>query len=171
MNVRLQSQFELLASYYWNGQYSVNRYNIILDMITVTYDADDQNIAFDRMKYMLYSVFSDSVFVHQDDSEAIKHFEDLEINVIKLPDVPVDQIVGMMLFYKLNAVCEEKLFITQVGISSSRGQNLVYLHDEEEDSGPFESVGWWHSSEPNCMTNVKNNNKIVSLGHKESWGD
>jgi hypothetical protein len=67
-------------------------------------------------------------------------------NVTTLPEEPVDQIVGMMLFYKLNAIMEGRIEITQLDLSSTLGEGVWYLHDEEDNPGPFSTKGWWDDS-------------------------
>jgi hypothetical protein len=65
--------------------------------------------------------------------------------VTTLPEEPVDQIVGMMLYYKLNAIMEGRMTVTRLDLMSALGDSVWYQHDEEEDSpGPFRAEGWWH---------------------------
>jgi len=66
------------------------------------------------------------------------------IRVTTLPEEPVDQIVGMMLYYKLNAVMEQRMTVTGLDIASSLGDNVWYQHDEDDLSGPFATDGWWY---------------------------
>jgi hypothetical protein len=68
------------------------------------------------------------------------------VNVTTLPEEPVDQIVGMMLYYKLNAIMEGRMEIVQLDISSRLGDGVWYMHDEDDLSGPFAHEGWWHQS-------------------------
>jgi hypothetical protein len=61
-----------------------------------------------------------------------------------LPEEPVDQIVGIMLYCKLNAVTEGNLSITQLDISSSLGDEVWYQHHSDDNLGPLSQDGWWH---------------------------
>jgi hypothetical protein len=83
------------------------------------------------------------------DAETIERGEMLDIlgmNVVALPEEPVDQIIGMMLYYKINAVMEGRMVLTGIDINSSMGSEVWYCHDEEDDPGPFVTQGWWHSN-------------------------
>jgi hypothetical protein len=68
------------------------------------------------------------------------------VNVTTLPEEPVDQIVGMMLYYKLNAIMEGRMIVSGLDISSVLGDSVWYMHDEEDSAGPFAKDGWWHKA-------------------------
>jgi len=171
MNVRLEHQFQFTAGTYLDDTLQMNNYYIKLEMITQTIDGVEQNIALDRMRHMMFNHFQNCVFVNITDTDAIDRFQSADINVVILPETPVDQIIGIMLYCKMNAIMQDRLFITQLKISSDLGQNLWYLQNEEEDVGPFEELGWWHTADPNTFEKNTNYSNIIRLQKTDSWHD
>ena len=148
MNVRLSRDFVIPAATIFQDEFHINIYNISIDFITVSDVASDHNIAYERINHWLYNVFADSVMVINGNP----HCKALSTvtRVIELPDEPVDQIVNMMLFAKLNAITENRMRITDIELSSNLGDQVRYLHCEEETTGPFDDNGWWCDPRPNC---------------------
>jgi hypothetical protein len=148
-------------------------------MITKTADSAETNIAMDRLKFFISEILSSTVFINQAHMEQAEMFAWCGANVTTLPEEPVDQIIGIMLFHKLNAIMEGRIEITQVDISSTLGEGVWYMHDDEDSSGPFSTKGWWHDSstqhesievEPVADNVVK----VVSTGWHElelNWPD
>ncbi len=146
MNVRLQYDVEFLAGIYYDERLQLNSYSASLSMITKTTDAVETNIAMDRLKFFINGVIDNTVFINQAHTDQAETLLYLGANVTTLPEEPVDQIIGMMLFYKLNAIMEGRIEITQLDINSVLGDNVWYLHDEEDNPGPFATKGWWDDS-------------------------
>jgi hypothetical protein len=171
MNVRLEHQFQFTAGTYLDDTFHMNNYYVKMEMITLTVDGVEQNIALDRMRHMLFRHFQDSIFVSSENVDAIDKLQSADLNVVIMPETPVDQIVGIMLYCKLNAIMQDRLLITQLKISSDLGQNLWYLQSEEEDVGPFEELGWWHTADPNTFEKNKNYSNIIRLQKSNTWHD
>lgn len=171
MNVRLEHQFQFTAGTYLDGKLHMNTYYLKLEMITQSFDGIEQNIALDRMRHMLFHHFQDAVFLNHSDVDAIGKLQGADLNVIVLPETPVDQIIGIMLYCKLNAIMQDRLYITQFKISSDLGENLWYLHCDEEDVGPFDSLGWWHTADPNTFEKNTNYSNIITLQKSDTWHD
>ena len=106
------------------------------------------NIAMERLKCFVYWELENAVFIDQDDQEQAEMLQLLGINIVTLPDEPIDQIIGIMLFTKLNAIMQDRLSITRLDISSILGDSVWYQHEEDDPLGPFTNEGWWHSSNP-----------------------
>jgi hypothetical protein len=146
MNVRLQCDLEFLAGIYYDDQLQMNQYDICLSLVTKTRDPVSTNIAMDRLKAFIYGELESTVFINQDQRERAELMQVMGINVTTLPEEPVDQIIGMMLYYKLNAIMEDRMTVTQLDISSKIGDSIWYQHDEEDVAGPFAAEGWWHAN-------------------------
>jgi len=149
MNVRLQWDSDFLAGVYFQDRLQFNSYSVSFHLQTRTNDAASINVAMDRLRYFLHGSLEHAVFMRCNDAETIERGEMLEllgVNVIPLPEEPVDQIIGMMLYYKINAVMEGRMVLTGIDINSSLGSEVWYCHDEEDDPGPFVTQGWWHSN-------------------------
>jgi hypothetical protein len=170
-NVRLDWNFSFLAGYHADAQnqYCANEYHVNLNMITVSTNGWDHDTAFERIKYYSTYVLSSCVFVDEQQTEAIEKYINAGIRVVALPQVPVDQIIGMMIHYKFNAMSEDRVNIMGTAISSRVGNGIVYLHDEEENAGPFQDDDWWDDPEPTYGR--KTNGSVVDFSKKSTWAN
>jgi len=144
MNVRLQYDLKLLAGVYYEDRLQINSYDVSMNLLTKTKDAASTNIAMERLKAFVYDTLNSTVFIHQNNMERAEFLQIMGANVTTLPEEPVDQIVGMMLYYKLNAIMEGRMVITALDIASELGDSVWYQHDEDDSAGPFAKDGWWH---------------------------
>lgn len=170
MNVRLEIELNFLASAFLDKQVFCNRYLLQLELITNTMDHIDQNVALDRVRHMLYHEFSHCLFICDENIDIAKQFDKIGLKTCLIPGPPVDQLLGMVLFSKLNSVMQERLFITQLKINSDLGDNLVYCQDSEEDLGPLEYTGWWTNSDPG-IKDIEHNNKTGNVVELETKKD
>jgi hypothetical protein len=82
------------------------------------------------------------------------------MKVCTLPEEPYDQIIGIMLMVKCNAIAEGRLVITDISISSRMSDGVSCSHSLDENIGPFFEKGWWDES------SIKMNNGISGKGKK-----
>lgn len=144
MNVRLQTNLEFLGAIYFADELQLNSYQVNLGMVTNTKDAIKINVAMERLKAFVYSELANAVYIHQDKADMAELLQMVGTNIVTLPEEPVDQIVGMMLYSKLNAIMEGVMTVVSLDISSSLGDDVWYQHDDEDSQGPFAADGWWH---------------------------
>ena len=163
----------------YHGRFMVNHYHVVLDLLTVSIDHIEQNIAYDRMKYWVYHVLDDAILIHVDDPK-LAEYQKLDCRLLVLPDEPVDQNIGIMLYLKLNAIMENRMVVTDIEVSSRQGDNASYLHSVGENLGQyFSKDGWWSDSRPLWThARIDRTDKIVSLErspewieHELAWGD
>ena len=172
MNVRLNYSIEFTAGFYFNDMLKMNNYKIRLAMMTATPDEESVNIAFERIKYFIGDSIDSGVFINKGNEEQCKLLANAGVKIITLPDEPVDQLIGIMLYCKLNAICEDRMILGEIEIESDLGGDVTYLHSEDEPIGPYEQPGWW--MEPslthyhNTITETEN---IVSLSSSALWHD
>ena len=172
MNIRLAKDFNLLASVYWNGEVLSNYYSISLGMLTNSESNDEQNIAFGRVDSYIGDILQSGIFISHTDKEQIHQLQNSKIKTVILPEQPFDQSVAIMLFCKLNAICEDKLLITDVTVTSSLSDSVRYMIDAEDSFGPFNEDGWWHESSPDWFdhTTEQAKAKIIKMDHKLTLG-
>ena len=104
MNVRLQYDLDFLAGIYYDERLQLNSYSVSMSLLTKTTDAVNTNIAMDRLKMFMHGELANTVFINQDLRERAEMMQIMGINITTLPEEPVDQIIGMMIYYKLNAI-------------------------------------------------------------------
>jgi len=172
MNVRLRRRFQMIAGMVYENDFAANQYIIDLDLLTVSDDADQQNTAYDRMKFWMHAVFEDSILISEH-SERLAAWGDTGCRVLALPEEPVDQIIGIMLYLKLNSIMENRMVVTGVEISSAQGDNTVYVHSHGEALGVLANSGWWTDSRPCWILPQSNRDhgKIVTLDRTPEWAD
>lgn len=146
MNVRLQYDLDFIAGVYVHGQLHFNSYSVVLQLLTQTTNSQNSNIALERVKAFVYHELGNTVFLGPADHDKADMLSVLGINITTLPEEPVDQVVGLMLYTKLNAVMEDRMILTSLDIQSTLGDCVWYLHSEGDAVGPFARDGWWTKS-------------------------
>lgn len=149
MNVRLQQHLDFLAGVYFDNRLQFNSYGVNIQFTTRTTDNTELNIAMERVKYFMRAEMVNTVFLNQDHDTAAECLDALGVNLTTLPGDPVDQVVGIMLYCKLNAIMEGRMVVSSLDITSALSDNVWYLHDQEESLGPFTTDGWWDL--PTCQ--------------------
>ena len=169
MNVRLHYETGFLAGVYFDDRLQLNSYQVGLHLVTRSVDPADSNIALERVKAFVEGLNS-TVFINSCWSLHEEMMREMGIDVTPLPEEPVDQIVGMMLYYKLNAIMEGRMEITQLELSSVLGDDICYLHDDEDPAGPFTQDGWWNdpSARRAGKTITDTETNVVKIAHK-NW--
>jgi hypothetical protein len=170
MNVRLQYTMPFTAGVYWEGRMIMNNYVARAYMITNCSDNITQNTAFERMKYFVYSELNSTIFVNQEHTLVCQQLITAGLKITTLPAEPVDQLVGIMLYCKLNAVMEGQMVVNEIEVSSDLGDNMVYLHAADESLGPFDTAGWWHDADLiHCDVNLIDSDKVVAIHRAGAW--
>jgi hypothetical protein len=162
MTARVKSKFSFSAGVYFSNEYTINSYLIDIDFNVEAESIREQNIALERVKYFLEYVLQNSIFIDETCDEMIEKYLDADFRVCTLPEEPYDQIVGIMLISKLNAINEGKLVVTDISISSTMSEGVWCKHSIEENLGPFSTPGWWKESNVKINSlNKKNKSKKV----------
>lgn len=171
MNVRLQYNLEFVGGIHIDGILQINQYQINLGLETQSTDRQAINVAMDRLRCFVKSVLADAVFVNQKEAELAELLQMIGANVVTLPEDPVDQIVGLMLFCKLNAIMEGVMVVTTLDICSTLGDEVWYEHTEEDAIGPLLQDGWWHQPDTthNNLATSEPADKVVKVA-PNSWG-
>ena len=173
MNIRLKYDTSFLAAVHFNQQFLIAEYTVTINMLTNTADPYEQNIAFNRLRYMIEEVFYNTIFVHQDDVKQCKLYSNAGCKISNLPEEPLDQIIGIMLYSKLSAIMEDRIFITNLDLSSDIGDSVVYSHSIDETRGPFADAGWWNDPAPTYCDKKfygkRKEDRIVELKNNNNW--
>ena len=173
MNVRLRYSTVFTAGIFYDDQMRMNNYQVKLHLVTNSEEGDDHNIALDRIKYFLHNQLNSTVFINSAETDQCRAFASAGIKMTTLPEDPLDQVIGIMLYCKLNAILEDRMIIDEIEICSELGENIVYLHNNQDAQGPFADVGWWQQSDAvHCDLTLWDNEKTVALHHiGSSWRD
>lgn len=171
MNVRLKKTFKWSSAVVYESRFVINHYRADVTMITVSDDNEEQNIAYERSKMFIHGVMEDAILISQSNPR-IEAYQNTDARLIALPQEPVDQIIGMMLYLKLNAIMENRIVVIDVSLSSSAGDSMYYLHSSGESLAPLDRDGWWTDARP-CWydTQEKTQDKVVNLSRVPEWKD
>jgi predicted Fe-Mo cluster-binding NifX family protein len=173
MNVKIGYTSHFIAGVWWDSRLIMSTYTVTFKMITATDSAQDTNTALDRLRYMVEEYLVDTVFIKNTDQEQIALLKAAGIKIIALPEEPVDQIIGMMLYSKLSAVMEGCMLIRSIMLSSTAGDDVIYEHDAQESVAPFDQPGWWSEPTPVCETESQqpSNDTVFVLNAVNQWRD
>ena len=163
--VRIGFSPTFTAGIHFDSGVIMNTYSVDLQMITKSMNTIDHNVALERCKYIIYEQFSDAIILGNDHKNLGKKYQDVGFRTIILPDEPADQLTGLALYCKLQAVTEDVLDILDISLRSTMGGGISYLHHDEETVGPYEKAGWWSDAGPSCCTSVTSRKKIVTLNN------
>lgn len=159
------------AGFYYAGRTHMNQYVLTVNMITNSTDAEDHNTAFERLKYFVYKEMDSTIFINVAHEEQCRRFVQAGLDITTLPGEPVDQLVGLMLYYKLNAIMEDRILIEETEISSVLGESMIYLHSDNENTDIPAYPDWWMTSDPtHCDLMLLDTDKVVAMPDR-AWRD
>jgi hypothetical protein len=170
MNVRIAQLLCFNAGAWYDDALEMNQYTIKLWMITQSIDPVEQNIAFRRVKHFIHDELESTIFIDSTEETKCAELARAGLNITTLPGEPVDQLIGIMLFHKLNAIMEGRIALVEVEISA--GDAVVYLHSENETSEKLVQPDWW--SNPDITHSnfaLEGSEKILSIPQSTAWRD
>lgn len=170
MNIRLKRQFYFNSLLVYNGQYTINEYNLVVKFITVSDNSEHQNIAYERVKYWIESVIGNSILIHEK-SDKIDSLKAAGLRVICLSEEPVDQVIGIMLYSKLNAIMEDVMLVSEIEISSEVGDGMCYIHSSDESAIALTGNDWWTNPKPKWLDTKQKKalNKVIEIDRMPEW--
>ena len=171
MNVRLKHDLQFTAGMYHDDKLIMNNYTLRLWMTTNSENSIDQTISFERIKYFIYTQIDNTIFINSNQKAQCTLFSKAGLDITTLPGDPVDQLVGIMLYYKLNAIAEERMIIMETEISSTYGANMTYLHSDFENTTGYKQPDWWTSPDLIHSSFVLSNKseKVLSIPPSTDW--
>lgn len=123
-----------------------------------TDDPDQQNTAFERCKIFLEHIFNNALFINLNNPLVQTLSKKTKQKIITLPNEPIDVIVAAILYHKLNSICEGRLHIEKIKLSSKQGEN-IFVHFDSQFAEGFGSLNceyyetvkekpWWYREDP-----------------------
>lgn len=171
MNAKISKYWDVLVGQVLDNQYSSNVLHVAVTMITNTDDSSKTNIAYERVCYWMDECFHDSVLIDETDVMVSAHASTGR-RLLQLPSQPIDSTVGVMLFRKLTAIVENQFVVTDLDLSSSRGDGVIYHHNCDESTWLLAEPGWWSEPGPGYTKQEKSkHSKVIALGKSFEWSD
>jgi hypothetical protein len=171
MTARITRDFNFVAGVYFDNELYMNMYEATIQFLVKSENISEQNIAMERVKYFIYSL-EHHIFVFEQNKEAIEKLSNANIKMCVLPEEPYDQIIGIMLLVKANAITEGRLVPDDIVLSSRMSDGVSCLHSNDENVGPFKFKGWWNDVTPNIHNVIGKSKKVVTLKKiPNNWDD
>ena len=172
MNVRITCPITFLAGIHYRDELQMNDYMVKLHILTNSLDGTINNIALDRIRYFLYHEIENTVFINSAYNEQCIQYIAAGINITTIPEEPIDQLIGIMLFNKLNSIAEDKLMIDEIEISSKLGDGIIYYHNQDESVEDLVVPNWWKSADlVHCDPDLFEANDIDIIANMTIWND
>lgn len=171
MSTRIEKQFMFQAGIYYEDKFMMNIYDFSISMLVQTDSIREQNIAMERIKYFISECLENSIFINKNKTEVIEKYQSCDFKIAMLPEDPYDQVIGLLLMIKLNAIAEGRLLVTDIVFSSKHGDEVSFCLVLEQAEAAFPDSGWWTESQ-NCVTKntkINKNEKVVKLFDHLSW--
>ena len=169
MNVRIQYQTTFAAGVSFEGTLIMNNYNLRVWLNTNTDDPANHNIAFERLKYFIAELDS-NIFINDDEVEICEKYLNAGLRITTLPGDPVDQIIGIMLFYKLNAIMEDRVSVLETELSSTMSDGITYMHCENEQID-LETIPEWWITPDLVHHDFATNDSVLTIHRSSAWRD
>jgi hypothetical protein len=175
MHTRIEKDAFFQAAIHFEGCFYVNTYEITLSMLVETESIREQMIALERLNCFLTSSLQNCLFIEEAEIVSIENYKKAGIRICELPEEPLDQIIGMVLLQKFNAIMENRIIITDITLGSllSEGvrHHIVAEIAESTMSGDF----WWNKPgfclcSADALSKAKGDN-IVKLFDDSEWAE
>jgi hypothetical protein len=127
--------------------YPVN-FKMDIRLNAITMNSEEHSIAIHRLEFFMKEIFRDSLIIEKTNPALSKLKKTKLTNiVVELPGPPVDQLVGLVLFNKLQAIIEHVFVVDNLEIIGDKG-NLHYTIEEEIDiNEDGKTLNWWDRSD------------------------
>ena len=121
--------WESVISY--DDQLLPTRYQLKTFFDIATDDSNEQNIAFDRIKFFVDNVMQDGIFCHIDDPKINFFMNNLKQKLVTFVQPPQDLTVVSHIFSKFNQIAEDRLVVQRMELSSELAGDLTINFDQE----------------------------------------
>ena len=166
MTARISKSFVFQAGVYFNDTFVMNVYDIDMSFNIQTENIREQNVALERVKFFIKENLESAIFIDEENKAAISSFAEAGIKICELPEEPYDQIIGIMLLCKLNAIMEDRMELSDISVTSWMSDGVVCSHSIDESMGPFVNSGWWNENTPRAYiskSSISKSKKLVKL--------
>ena len=170
MNARIEKDFDFLTAVYFEKTYMVNLYHMTLYIDILTEEDSEQIVAMERIFYFIQNYIQNSVFINKKEKKQIELFEKAGMSTLTLPTDPYDQIIGLILLRKFNAITEGRYNVSEIKFSSKLSADIRF-HNVDEEAEEFDEDEWYNDPNLNCKsTNKKSKStKVVQFNDIEDW--
>jgi hypothetical protein len=170
MSARIEKEFTFLAGVYFEETYMMNLYSMMLYIDILTDSDKEQLTAIERIHYFLHNYVEHSLFISEEHKTQINNFEKAGMTTLIVPEEPYDQIVGLILLRKLNAITEGRIVVSEIKFSSKLSADIRF-HNFAEQAEEFDEIAWYNDSTLSIQSTPKKTkkDKIVKFDELDDW--
>lgn len=174
MTARIKRNFSFQSGVYFKENFYLNVYTVLIYFDIETVSPVEQFVSMERIKYFFTQCLENSIFICETHTSMIEKYIEASLKICTLPTDPFDQIIAIMLVKKLNAILEGRMVITDISVTSVYSDDIHHLHSIEENSGPFNEMGWWNDPSPkynniNSINSSKSKKLVKLVKQTTSW--
>jgi hypothetical protein len=147
-----KDQDETLNFFSWKGHFDAtvvvddvvypNRYNLEISFIPKSKEISQQNIGFDKIKYLVERLCENSVvFSPTNKTESI--WFKMPVNKILLPGAPYDQLLAVTLYQKIESIAGKYFYFGNITVDSKLGDSVKYTIDSNSYENKHLQVTDW----------------------------
>jgi len=119
-----------------------NSYTITFNFLPKTSEVKMQNAGFEKIKYLFNNLCENSVIFSLNNNTRDVWFK-MPINKILLPGNPYDQLLGVVLFKKMESIAGDFFHLEDLIIDSKLGDNVKYTINNESAENNHLNVKEW----------------------------
>ena len=175
MHTRIEKDAFFQAGIHLRGSFYVNTYEMTLSMLVETDAIREQTIAMERLNYFLTDMLQHCLLIQNTEKVSIKNYKKAGLKICELPEEPSDQIIGMVLLQKLNAIMEDRMSVTDLTLGSVLSEGIRYHIVAEVAESVMSGDFWWNKPclsicTGDAMSQPKKDN-IVKLFDDSEWAE
>lgn len=172
MNIRISKSWEWQSGIVLDSEFAINTYTVSVEMLTKDDNELGHRRAMERQHWWFQNVMQDAVLMEYD-NPLKEAYETTGQRILSLPYTPVDHVILIMLYCKLNAIMEQNLVVTQIHLSSILGDGVVYSFSQDDDLMGFSLDGWWCEPSPiwaNSLPQIRPDH-VINIDRQPDWHD
>jgi hypothetical protein len=106
-----------------------NEWEIKVEFNGESGDTDQEQIAFDRCKFLVEAVYQDALFMRVDEGTFSKLHDTILCHKITLPDEAIDSTIAIATLSKMMCIAEDRLSFDGISVSSRISEGVEFRFD------------------------------------------
>lgn len=170
MPSHIMKDIAFFAGIHLENSYMINLYECDMSMVINTDNVREQRVAIERVTHFVSNYLTNCVMVSSTDKAAIEKYEAAGLRLCVLPEEPYDQLLGLVLLNKLNAIMEDKIVITDMTFGSKLSDYIKFHITQEEAETVYPEKAWYNDCSVAIKeTPKKKKDKVVKLFEPDEW--
>lgn len=172
MLAHIRKDVAFFAAVHFENQFIINLYEADLRMVVHTIDPREQQIALDRVMHFVSNHLQNSLIIHQEETELVKKYEATGMRLCLIPEEPYDQVLGLILINKFNAIMEGRIEVTDLVFGSKLSEYIKFELSQEDAELLYGQKSWYNDNTVSIRDTDKTSkkkDKIVKLFVDDEW--